>query len=388
MAKIVRKAQKIFAGSASNNGQFGSAQAGTKLLSTDPDVLQALTAWDQGWLDATISSNQLPTLEEMQGIQYVSTRQIAYMFQEGISEWNGGTTYYQHSIVKKAGTYQLYGSKIDDNLNNALTDAASWQLLIDLSVGVGLPIANAAGTVNAITANYTPDITLTDGVIVAFRASGANTSGTVTFVPDGLTSHNITARGGQPLNLGDIPAALAVMLVCYDLANTRWELLNPANNANEIGFIKAFGGTSVPTSYLACNGAAVSRTTYAALFAAIGTTWGVGDGSTTFNLPSTARMALVGSGGTSTGTLGNTVGSTGGAETVTLTSATIPSVSVTGTITPPYSNFLVQNGSAQAANILTGLTNSFSFSGSTAGSGGAHNNIQPSAVTLHCVRYQ
>ena len=51
------------------------------------------------------------------------------------------------------------------------------------------------------------------------------------------------------------------------------------------GFILPFAGTSIPDGWLICNGAAVSRTEYAALFSAIGTTWGEGDGSTTFNLP-------------------------------------------------------------------------------------------------------
>jgi microcystin-dependent protein len=46
-----------------------------------------------------------------------------------------------------------------------------------------------------------------------------------------------------------------------------------------------WSGGAVPAGWLACNGAAVSRTTYANLFAAIGTTYGAGDGSTTFNLP-------------------------------------------------------------------------------------------------------
>ena len=51
------------------------------------------------------------------------------------------------------------------------------------------------------------------------------------------------------------------------------------------GFILPFAGTSIPDGWLICNGAAVSRTEYAALFSAIGTKWGEGDGSTTFNLP-------------------------------------------------------------------------------------------------------
>jgi microcystin-dependent protein len=70
---------------------------------------------------------------------------------------------------------------------------------------------------------------------------------------------------------------------------------------------------SAPTGYLLCAGAAVSRTTYAALFAVVGTTFGAGDGSTTFNLPNyTNRMPY-----------GTTVGATGGSTTI--TAANLPS---------------------------------------------------------------
>jgi microcystin-dependent protein len=51
------------------------------------------------------------------------------------------------------------------------------------------------------------------------------------------------------------------------------------------GMISAFGNSTAPTGWLQCNGAAVSRTTYADLFTAIGTVYGTGDGSTTFNVP-------------------------------------------------------------------------------------------------------
>lgn len=51
------------------------------------------------------------------------------------------------------------------------------------------------------------------------------------------------------------------------------------------GQVAYFAMTTAPTGWLKCNGAAISRTTYADLFAAIGTAWGVGNGSTTFNLP-------------------------------------------------------------------------------------------------------
>lgn len=62
-----------------------------------------------------------------------------------------------------------------------------------------------------------------------------------------------------------------------------------------------YAGSSIPTGWLECNGAAVSRTTYAALFSAISTTWGTGDGSTTFNLPDMRGKTPIGDGtGTST----------------------------------------------------------------------------------------
>lgn len=59
------------------------------------------------------------------------------------------------------------------------------------------------------------------------------------------------------------------------------------------GFVMSFAGASVPTGWLLCDGSAVSRTTYAKLFAAIGTTYGVGDGSTTFNLPDLSQRVLM-----------------------------------------------------------------------------------------------
>lgn len=71
--------------------------------------------------------------------------------------------------------------------------------------------------------------------------------------------------------------------------------------------------------FLLMDGSAISRVDYAALFDAIGTQFGAGDGSTTFNIPNFNRRTLVGAGGTSTPILNNTVGSTGGEELHTMT---------------------------------------------------------------------
>jgi len=62
------------------------------------------------------------------------------------------------------------------------------------------------------------------------------------------------------------------------------------------GVIKAYGGSSAPSGYLLCDGAAVSRTTFADLFGIIGTTYGAGDGSTTFNVPDMRGRVSVGLG--------------------------------------------------------------------------------------------
>ena len=62
-----------------------------------------------------------------------------------------------------------------------------------------------------------------------------------------------------------------------------------------VGIVQAFAGSSIPTGWLLCDGSAVSRTTYAALYAVIGTTYGAGNGSTTFNLPNLVDTFVEGS---------------------------------------------------------------------------------------------
>lgn len=88
-----------------------------------------------------------------------------------------------------------------------------------------------------------------------------------------------------------------------DLNRLHYTILQDPSNLAAIkslllpsGLISPFAGSSVPTDWLACDGSAVSRSTYAALFTAIGTTWGVGDGSTTFNVPGLSGRVPVGSG--------------------------------------------------------------------------------------------
>lgn len=84
---------------------------------------------------------------------------------------------------------------------------------------------------------------------------------------------------------------------------------------NMAGVIQMFAGATAPTGWLICDGSAVSRTTYATLFAVIDTTYGVGDGSTTFNLPDLRGRVAIGAGdGTATEATTHNLGQKGGRE--------------------------------------------------------------------------
>jgi len=228
MARKTRVTQKVFAGSAANNGQFGSAQAGTKVTTTDLSVIQALPAWDAGWNSATISSLQLPPLEEMQGIQYLITTQLAYLFQEGIPEWDAGTTYYQYSIVKQVGTTKLYRSKTDGNINHLLSDTTNWKFLVDLENVESEVIwgGTAGGTANALTLTPTNAITAYSAPMIILFLPSANNTGAATLNVSGVGNINITKgyNGTIALAPNDLTTGKLAMAI-YD--GTQAQLINP-----------------------------------------------------------------------------------------------------------------------------------------------------------------
>lgn len=111
MTRLKRITNKIFGNTASTTGssdtgpeigQFGSAKAGTYNATADVETIQALPAYEQGWIGAVIPNQQYPTLPEMTGVNKVLSYQTGYLMQEGIPEWDSGTTYYKNSIVKSA----------------------------------------------------------------------------------------------------------------------------------------------------------------------------------------------------------------------------------------------------------------------------------------------
>lgn len=198
----------------------------------------------------------------------------------------------------------------------------------------------------------------------------------------------------------------------------------------EAGLIYMYGGSTAPNGFLICDGSAISRTTYASLFAAIGTIYGSGDNSTTFNIPNILGRVAIGS------SVGHTVGTTGGEETHTLLtnempahSHMIPSHGHTHTIkattpklthsitqpmftyTPPSgsqktrvyssgtksgtnantstaasrsSNLTIANHDAATCTKTGSITDCGAFDSESTGSGSSHNNMQP-YITLNYI---
>lgn len=144
------------------------------------------------------------------------------------------------------------------------------------------------------------------------------------------------------------------------------------------GVVLPFAGAAAPSGWILCAGQAVSRSTYSDLFGAIGTTYGVGDGSTTFNLPDLRGRVPGGKdnmGGTAanrltvggSGVAGTTLGAGGGAETHTLVMAQLPS----GVITTGGS-------SISRGNTTSDLQ--------SPGNSQAHNNTQPTLILNYIIK--
>lgn len=158
------------------------------------------------------------------------------------------------------------------------------------------------------------------------------------------------------------------------------------NGATLVGQVIAYAGKTVPDGYLLCNGDSVSRTTYANLFKAIGTTYGSGNGSTTFNLPELTGRVLVGAGFMeATGTIN--VGQKGGEAEHKLTIDELPELESKLNIFADTSQSNKWGVSIEQTTSYAGEAKSLNDILQENGGGQSHNNMQPYIGINYIIKY-
>lgn len=199
-----------------------------------------------------------------------------------------------------------------------------------------------------------------------------------------LTANNVLLGNGSSSPQFVAPGTTGNVLTSN---GTTWQSTAPTVTAGvPAGSVSAYAGSTAPAGWLLCFGQAVSRSTYADLFAVIATTYGAGDGSTTFNLPDLRGRVAVGkdnmggsaanritSGGS--GITGTTLGAAGGTQTHTLTTAEMPA----------HTHSIGTAAACSGGVVGTGQGGSAVNTGSTGG-GGAHQNTQPSIILNYIIK--
>lgn len=154
-------------------------------------------------------------------------------------------------------------------------------------------------------------------------------------------------------------------------------VLSSSNSVNSTGMVTMWTTGTAPSGWLLCDGSAVSRSTYSSLFAVVGTTYGSGDGSTTFNVPDfTGRVAIAAGTGNASDATAHALGDTGGTETHTLTESEMPAHT--------HSNSVASYADGSGVGTWPGGNSPFygTHTWNTESTGGdtAHNNLQPYTV--------
>lgn len=304
-------------------------------------------------------------------------------------------------------------SAVNDGIRALMASAAGFRDDI-----AGAIVTGGSSTAYTVTSYQIFDtLAHMSGQMIAFTPHTTN-GATVTLNVDGLGAKPLRSSTSVELLAGTLIAGTPYTAL-YNNSDAVWYLHNFYGNAYNTplgGALMFFGPTAPNSSFVFPFGQAISRSTYSTLFAMFSTTYGVGDGSTTFNVPDLRGRIPAGKddmGGsaasrlTSTyfGTSAAALGAVGGLESHTLTAAQIPSItsantgsialSVTGTaqvqkapIVQQYSPGSTAPGAANLGDLTSTGTIAIGSAAVTSNntSGGAHNNVQPTIVCNYILR--
>lgn len=298
-------------------------------------------------------------------------------------------------------------SAVNDGVRGAMAALAMYR--DDIAGAIVTAGTSAAYTVSSYSGYDT--LTHLDGQMIAFTPNATNTNAVgvdVTLNVDSLGAKPIRAQPSIALPNGSLVLGTPYV-VLYNNSDGAFYLQGGLSNPYNVPLAGGmdFWGTSVPNSSFAFPaGQAISRTTYATLFAIMSTTYGVGDGSTTFNLPDkTGRVSAMKEASATrltsgvSGVDGATMGSAAGSQSHTLTTAELPVHSHANSLTDPGHTHNIQMDSTVGVTAgNTGLRTSASVSGTNsattgitisnanAGSGSAHAIVQPTIICNYIIR--
>lgn len=253
-----------------------------------------------------------------------------------------------------------------------------------------------------------------NGQVVAFTPHTTN-GATVTINVDGLGAKPLRSAPGIELPAGTIIQGTPYVAL-YNNTDAAFYLAGFFNNPYNVPIgscIDFFGATAPNSSFVLAYGQAISRTAYSTLFSLFGTTYGVGDGSTTFNVPDCRGRIVAGKddmGGSTAsrltssyfGSAATNLGAVGGSESHILTTAQLASHTHANSLTDlghqhgggqagTQNAFGGTNSGAQvtwggAAGNTNSVTTGITITNASAGSGNPHNNTQPTIIANKLLR--